>query len=721
MSVCYRNSRRLALSLACLVGASAVSRADVIFVRADASPGGDGASWETALPELRDALIVAQSGDELWVAAGTYAPAPSGGDRNASFSLRSGVAIYGGFAGDETSVDQRDAFFNVTTLTGDLNGDDEPEFANRADNSFQVVTAVDVADLLLDGLTIRGGYADGPGFGATPASRDQGSGLNVYNSTPLIVNCTFVDNWSLNHGALNDHGASTLIDCVFETNHSAQFGAGLYIHHDAATFADGCSFRFNTAVGEGAGAYTRSMHGAMVMNSTFFGNEADHGAGFYQAEGSATHVDSCVFSENTGVTAGGGIYGDRASPTITNCTFIDNHAGLGVQGGDGGGGGSGGGAIWFTGGAATVRGCRFFRNQASFGGACYNIEGALATYENCLFSLNEAHEAGGIYSLTADAIILNCQFVQNAAHSGDFSVGGGVSNYFSSTFVANCSFQENSAELGGGGMYSEGAAPRMLNCSFFGNESTGEGHGRGGGIMNGYYTQAVFANCVFSGNHANLGGGANNFAFSAARLINCSFASNTAAIDGGGVYFNLLHVSSLVNCALSADTPNEVAGEPGDVSYSCLLGGYPGTGNIAADPAFAGPLGVDGLAGTEDDDLRLTGGSACIDAGDSTALLDWIALDADSLPRRVDDPNVVDAGVGSPVVDIGAFEHRPFGGCFGDVNGDDEIGLADLAALLSHFGMPGNANPEDGDLDLDGDVDLQDLSWLLGVFGTPCR
>lgn len=716
----YQTSVRLAVCLASALACVATAGAGVIYVNAAASAGGDGASWLTALRELRDGLGIADDGDEIWVAAGVYAPAAAGGDRNASFSLKSGVSIYGGFLGGETSREERDPFFNVTALSGDLNGDDQPEFVNRGENSYQVVTAVDVADLVLDGLTVRGGYADGPGFGATPASRDQGSGLNVYFATPLIVGCRFIDNWSGNHGALNDHGACTLIDCEFESNHSAQFGAGLYIHHDAETFAEGCAFRFNTAVGAGAGAYTRSMHGAMVMNCSFFGNQADHGAGFYQAEGSATHVESCVFSENTGVTAGGGIYGERASPTVIDCTFIDNFAGLGVQGGDGGGGGSGGGAIWFTGGTATVRDCRFLRNQASFGGACYNIENAIATYENCLFTLNEAHEAGGLYSLTADAIVRNCRFIANQAHSGDFSVGGGLSNYFSSTFVVDCHFERNSAELGGGGVYSEGAAPRMLNCTFVGNQATGENHGRGGGVMNGYFTEAVYANCVFSGNHANLGGGVCNFAFSEARFVNCSFASNTAALDGGGVHFNLLHSASLVNCALGSDTPNEIGGEPGVLAYCCLPGGYAGAGNVNVEPAFVNAVGADGMAGTADDDLRLAAASPCIDAGDSTALPAWVAADADRFPRRIDDAGVPDTGVGPPVVDIGAYEHRPNGGCFGDFDGDGAVGLADLAVLLSHFGA-GDADPEDGDLDLDGDVDIQDLTWLLSVFGHSCE
>ncbi|MBI5865479.1 MAG: hypothetical protein HZB38_13420 [Planctomycetes bacterium] len=58
--------------------------------------------------------------------------------------------------------------------------------------------------------------------------------------------------------------------------------------------------------------------------------------------------------------------------------------------------------------------------------------------------------------------------------------------------------------------------------------------------------------------------------------------------------------------------------------------------------------------------------------------------------------------------------------CPGDLDGDGQRNLQDLAYLLAHFGTPSGAHPEDGDLDGDGDVDLQDLANLLSVFGLPC-
>ena len=67
---------------------------------------------------------------------------------------------------------------------------------------------------------------------------------------------------------------------------------------------------------------------------------------------------------------------------------------------------------------------------------------------------------------------------------------------------------------------------------------------------------------------------------------------------------------------------------------------------------------------------------------------------------------------------VGAAEDEP---CFGDLDGDNDIDLADLAQLLGGYGTTSGASYEDGDLDGDGDVDLADLAGLLGVYGESCE
>jgi hypothetical protein len=58
--------------------------------------------------------------------------------------------------------------------------------------------------------------------------------------------------------------------------------------------------------------------------------------------------------------------------------------------------------------------------------------------------------------------------------------------------------------------------------------------------------------------------------------------------------------------------------------------------------------------------------------------------------------------------------------CPGDLDGDNDIDLADLNRLLAHYGLTSGANYTDGDLDGDYDVDLADLTALLAVYGTSC-
>src|SRR5262245_26227658 len=107
------------------------AHASVIYVRASASGANNGTSWADAYVNLQSALAAAQSGDEIWVAAGVYTPAAANGPRTDSFNMVSGVVVYGGFAGTETQLEQRDFVANVTTLSGDLNGDDTLVSAKR--------------------------------------------------------------------------------------------------------------------------------------------------------------------------------------------------------------------------------------------------------------------------------------------------------------------------------------------------------------------------------------------------------------------------------------------------------------------------------------------------------------------------------------------------------------------------------------------------------------
>jgi hypothetical protein len=80
--------------------------------------------------------------------------------------------------------------------------------------------------------------------------------------------------------------------------------------------------------------------------------------------------------------------------------------------------------------------------------------------------------------------------------------------------------------------------------------------------------------------------------------------------------------------------------------------------------------------------------------------------------------SVVEAGIDAfSVVQYSCIDPTP---CPGDLDGDNDIDITDLATLLVHYGVTSGAAYADGDLDGDGDVDLADLSALLAVYGTSC-
>src|SRR5690606_3396880 len=140
----------------------------------------NGSSWSDAYVDLQTALAATGSG-EIWVAAGTYRPGAAG-ERTATFSLKSGVALIGGFAGFETSVSQRDVAANETILSGDIDQDDtygsgwnwwQAGWSFNAGNSYHVVTGSGAdASAVLDGFSILAGV------GADPLNH-RGAGLYV--------------------------------------------------------------------------------------------------------------------------------------------------------------------------------------------------------------------------------------------------------------------------------------------------------------------------------------------------------------------------------------------------------------------------------------------------------------------------------------------------------------------------------------------------------------
>jgi hypothetical protein len=109
-----------------------------------------------------------------------------------------------------------------------------------------------------------------------------------------------------------------------------------------------------------------------------------------------------------------------------------------------------------------------------------------------------------------------------------------------------------------------------------------------------------------------------------------------------------------------------------------VQGGWGGTGNKNADPLFVDADGPDNIVGTEDDNLRLSAGSPCIDAGDNTAVPAGVTTDLGGRLRFVDgDCNDTD------IVDMGAYEFAFV--YFGDLDGDCDVDFADFGYFANNW------------------------------------
>ena len=379
------------------------------YVDDDAPLGGDGTSWATAYTYLQDALAVAIDGDELHVAGGAYEPDrddanPEGtGDRTATFQLISGVGMYGGYAGfaNPANPDERDIEAYETILTGDLNGDDGPDFENNAENVYHVVVASGTDEAaVLDGFTISGGNADGPADNGL----DAGGGIYDFDGSPRLANCTVAWNSASGYeprggGMYIATGAPTLTHCTFVGNRVyasyKAYGGGMYNSGDDITLTN-CAFRTNSALGydrtEGGGMYNSGDY-PLLTNCTFEGNLADssndsaNGGGMENRNGSPTLID-CTFTANTvsaaGLAFGGGIH-SVGDPTFRNCTFSENLILSGDISYNSGGGGMA------SDGSPILTDCTFTANTVNAAGVAAGggmLSHGDPTLRNCTFNEN---------------------------------------------------------------------------------------------------------------------------------------------------------------------------------------------------------------------------------------------------------------------------------------------------------------------------------------------
>jgi hypothetical protein len=279
-------------SLGWVTPAAGTSQADSLFVK----PGGTGdcAAWDTAC-DLTTALLNATPGQEIWVAQGVYNPGPL---RMDTFQIPNGVAVYGGFAGTETALHQRNWKANITTLSGDVLGDDGPGFTNDADNNYSVVTTFNTDNTtLLDGFTIRAGYAEDSGY-------QFGGGVLVTSSNAHLANLVILQNraaWC-GGGMSIFYGAPTLTNIVVTLNRSDGYAGGIHNNGSSPSLVN-VTIAGNVALGGEGGAMYIDTGSPLMFNSIVWGNTQSSGQQITTTNGATITIS---YTDTQDGTAGAG-------------------------------------------------------------------------------------------------------------------------------------------------------------------------------------------------------------------------------------------------------------------------------------------------------------------------------------------------------------------------------------------------------------------------------
>ena len=424
-----------------------------IFVDIEAAGNNDGSSWEDAYIDLQKALAIAEPGDVIWVASGTYIP---GQNRDSTFQLPNGTSLYGGFSGIETSRTESNPGINVTILSGDIAGDDNDIIRSleptRAENCYHVVTVNSTdAVTVLGGFVIMGGNANGLG------NLNKGGGIFNQSENLTVTNCSISRNSSSSNGGgmFNSSSKPTVIDCEFSSN----------------------------STGDGGGGMANADSDPTVINCIFSGNSGKNGGAILNYLKSHPTLDDCTFVGNSVDDNGGAIFNSQSNPLITRCRFIRNRT-LKDDGRILGGGG----ILNASGSEPIVRDCLFLENSTrNYGGGMFNPSSSPSVIR-CTFTGNSAENGGGIsnhsgiakLTSTSNPKLINCIFNENIA-SDD---GGGIYNFDSHPTFVNCTFQKNNANTKGGGIHNDaygmiftphfigpsaGSRSTVTNCIFWEN------------------------------------------------------------------------------------------------------------------------------------------------------------------------------------------------------------------------------------------------------------
>ncbi|MFT4072344.1 MAG: right-handed parallel beta-helix repeat-containing protein [Dysgonamonadaceae bacterium] len=311
-------------ALLLLAGMFSFSAEAAVFVKADAVGGANGTSWNDAYTNVAEAIAAAQADDEIWIAAGTYG-------LTTGITVDKALSLYGGFAGTETSIDDR----------AKVAGGEAWEFQNptvlkaTAGMTILKTTGTGVT-VTLDGITFDGDNISGTrGIDAQAVTLTNivrcivrnnninAAGVGIYGKNKITVDASLVeDNVSTSTsgkwgGAIAVLAANSSVKNSLIQNNSAKVnGGGIGIDNVGGIVISNCRIIGNTTTVNGGGIVGYKL--SDVHNCWIEGNTASRGGGIYCRNYAGTDaVYNNIIVGNTatatGLNAGAGICGQETS------------------------------------------------------------------------------------------------------------------------------------------------------------------------------------------------------------------------------------------------------------------------------------------------------------------------------------------------------------------------------------------------------------------------
>lgn len=300
-----RTSARIGFLILGLLSFTVGAEAKVVYVAKSGSDVNDGLSWTTAKLTVQAGLNAAVSGDELWVAAGTYVEC---------VTLPDGVALYGGFVSGETDLSQRNWTTNPTILDG------------NASAAVVTTSANATSTTRIDGFTIRNGNAT------------KGAGIATGFSSPTVANNTITGNAGLGIYCCRSIIANNIIS---NNTSSGVYCGSASITNNTITENTSCgilcggtpTITNNRITGNAGGGIHCNCASPTIANNAISGNSATYGAGIQCNNASPMIVNNTIIGNSS--RGGAGVYCcDDSSPTIVNTIVAFNSSGI-LQAGSG--------------------------------------------------------------------------------------------------------------------------------------------------------------------------------------------------------------------------------------------------------------------------------------------------------------------------------------------------------------------------------------------------